>query len=90
MGVDRVGRSDDAHGAGAQLSGHLALQAPRPADPRSFCIQKTLQDIAHGGPVDENLMFAGHAAFRFRSDPFYSNGFVPTVKQLVDRILTGA
>ena len=62
----------------------------RLADPRSFCIQKTLQDIAHGGPVEENLMFAGHAAFRFKSDPFYSNGFVPTVKQLVDRILTGA
>ena len=62
----------------------------RLADARSFCIQKTLQDIAHGGPVEENLMFAGHAAFRFKSDPFYSNGFVPSVKQLVDRILTGA
>jgi NAD(P)H-dependent flavin oxidoreductase YrpB (nitropropane dioxygenase family) len=62
----------------------------RLADPRSFCIQKTLQDIAHGGPVEQNLMFAGHAAFRFKNDPFYSNGFVPTVKQLVDRILTGA
>jgi NAD(P)H-dependent flavin oxidoreductase YrpB (nitropropane dioxygenase family) len=61
----------------------------RLADPRSFCIQKTLQDIAHGGPVDRNLMFAGHAAFRFKKDPFYSNGFVPTVKQLVDRIATG-
>jgi NAD(P)H-dependent flavin oxidoreductase YrpB (nitropropane dioxygenase family) len=62
----------------------------RLADPRSFCIQKTLQDIAHGGDVEQNLMFAGHSAFRFKSDPFYSNGFVPTVKQLVDRILTGA
>ena len=62
----------------------------RLADARSFCIQKTLQDIAHGGPIEENLMFAGHAAFRFKTDPFYSNGFVPTVKQLVDRILTGA
>ncbi len=62
----------------------------RLADPRSFCIQKTLQDIAHGGPVEQNLMFAGHSAFRFKTDPFYSNGFVPTVKQLVDRILTGA
>jgi hypothetical protein len=61
----------------------------RLADPRSFCIQKTLQDIAHGGPTEQNLMFAGHSAFRFRKDPFYSNGFVPTVKQLVDRILTG-
>ncbi len=61
----------------------------RLADPRSFCIQKTLQDIAHGGDPDDNLMFAGHAAFKFKQDPFYSNGFVPTVKQLVDRILTG-
>jgi NAD(P)H-dependent flavin oxidoreductase YrpB (nitropropane dioxygenase family) len=61
----------------------------RLADPRSFCIQKTLQEIAHGGPVDQNLMFAGHSAFRFKSDPFYSNGFVPTVKQLVERIQTG-
>ena len=60
------------------------------ADPRSFCIQKTLQDIAHDGSLDRNLMFAGHNAYRFTSDPFYSNGFVPTVKQLVDRILTGA
>ena len=61
----------------------------RLADPRSFCIQKTLQDIAHGGPIDQNLMFAGHGAYNFKKDPFYSNGFVPTVKQLVDRILTG-
>ncbi|MGN6496124.1 MAG: NAD(P)H-dependent flavin oxidoreductase [Tsuneonella sp.] len=61
----------------------------RLADPRSFCIQKTLQDIAHGGPIDDNLMFAGHAAFRFKQDPFYSNNFTPTVKQLVDRILSG-
>ena len=59
------------------------------ADPRSFCIQKTLQSIAHGGDVDQNLMFAGHNVYKFKRDPFYSNGFVPTVKQLVDRILTG-
>ena len=61
----------------------------RLADPRSFCIQKTLQDIAHGGDTEQNLMFAGHSAFEFKRDPFYSNGFVPSVKQLVDRILTG-
>jgi nitronate monooxygenase len=63
------------------------------ADPRSFCIQKTLQNIAHEGDdpaaVDSNLMFGGHNAFRFGRDPFYSNGFIPTVKQLVERILTG-
>ncbi len=61
----------------------------RKADPRSFCIQKTLQDIAHDGDLDHNLMFAGHNCFNFAKDPFYSNGFIPTVKELVDRILTG-
>ncbi len=61
----------------------------RLADPRSFCIQKTLDDVGHEGSVDKNLVFAGHNAFRFGSDPFYSNGFVPSVKQLVDRIMTG-
>jgi NAD(P)H-dependent flavin oxidoreductase YrpB (nitropropane dioxygenase family) len=59
------------------------------ADPRSFCIQKTLQDISHGGDVDKQLMFAGHNAYRFAQDPFYSNGFIPSVKQLVERIQTG-
>jgi NAD(P)H-dependent flavin oxidoreductase YrpB (nitropropane dioxygenase family) len=61
----------------------------RMADPRSYCIQKTLQDIAHNGDVDTNLMFAGHNAYRFASDPFYSNGFIPSVEQLVTRIQTG-
>ena len=59
------------------------------ADPRSFCIQNTLQAIAHGADPDGELMFAGHSAFNFKTDPFYSNGFVPTVKQLVDRLQTG-
>jgi nitronate monooxygenase len=63
------------------------------ADPRSFCIQKTLQNIAHESDnaeaVERNLMFSGHNAFRFAKDPYYSNGFIPTVKQLVERILTG-
>ena len=68
---------------------HDDYSTGRLADPRSFCIQKTLQDIAHGGDIDQNMMFAGHAAYRFKQDPFYSNGFTPTVKQLVDRILTG-
>lgn len=68
---------------------HDDYSTGRLADPRSFCIQKTLQEIAHGGNISENLMFAGHAAYRFKQDPFYSNNFTPTVKQLVDRILTG-
>lgn len=59
------------------------------ADPRSFCIQKTLQDIAHGGALEENLMFSGHNAYKFASDPFYEGGEIPTVSQLVERILSG-
>jgi len=58
-------------------------------DPRSFCIQKTLQRIRHSDEVDTQLMFAGHNAFRFASDPYYSNGFVPTVRELVERLQTG-
>ena len=60
------------------------------ADPRSFCIQKTLQAISHSADPERQLMFAGHNAFRFASDPFYANGFVPTVAQLLARLQTGA
>jgi nitronate monooxygenase len=59
------------------------------ADPRSFCIQKTLQTISHSDEVDLNLMFAGHNAYRFGSDPYYSNGHVPSVGELVERLRTG-
>ena len=62
----------------------------RRADPRSFCIQKTLQSISHSEDIDNQLMFAGHNAYRFKRDPFYANGFVPTVAQLIDRLQTGA
>lgn len=58
-------------------------------DPRTFCIQKALQNIAHGGEIENNLMFAGHMAYRFATDPFYANNFIPTTKELIDRILTG-
>lgn len=61
----------------------------RKADPRSFCITKTLQAIAHGGDIDNELMFSGHNAYKFATDPFYQNGFIPTVAQLVERIITG-
>ncbi len=59
------------------------------SDPRSFCIQKTLQNIGHGGDVDNELMFAGHNAYRFGEDPYYAGGFIPTVGELVARIATG-
>lgn len=59
------------------------------ADPRSFCIQKTLQEISHSDKTEDQLMFAGHNAYKFATDPFYKDGFIPTVKQLVERIQTG-
>jgi len=59
------------------------------ADPRSFCIQKTLQDIAHGGSLEDNLMFAGYNAYKFAGDPFYKDSFVPSVQELVERMVKG-
>ena len=60
------------------------------ADPRSFCIQKTLQKISHGlSNLENELMFAGHSVYRFALDPFYKGGFVPKVKDLVERIMKG-
>ena len=79
-----------SHCAFSAWKDHGDHSTGRLADPRSFCIQKTLQDIAHGGSTEHNLMFGGHSAYRFGRDPFYSNGFVPSVRQLIDRILTGA
>ncbi|MDR1267746.1 MAG: nitronate monooxygenase [Holosporales bacterium] len=63
--------------------------AIREGDPRSFCIQKTLQRAAHGGDPSEELIFSGTQAYRFAEDPYYANGFIPTVRQLVERLLTG-
>ena len=63
------------------------------ADPRSFCIQKTLQSVRAkertAEDIEHQLMFSGHNAYRFAKDPFYSNGFIPSVRQLVDRIVSG-
>lgn len=58
-------------------------------DPRSFCIQQSLQNVAQGKDLDDSLMFVGSNAYRFAEDPFYLDGNIPTVQQLVDRILTG-
>ncbi|MFL1780581.1 Nitronate monooxygenase [Candidatus Hepatincolaceae symbiont of Richtersius coronifer] len=58
-------------------------------DPRSFCIQKTLQDISHDGRVDDNLLFSGHYAYRFAQDDYYKNGHIPTIAELVDLISKG-
>jgi nitronate monooxygenase len=70
----------------AQNEAHSTGKKP---DPRSFCIQKTLQAIRHSDDVEGQLMFAGHNAYRFASDPFYSNGYIPSVRELVERLQTG-
>ena len=59
------------------------------ADPRSFCIQKTLQAIRHSDDIEFQLMFAGKNAYRFATDPFYANGYIPMVRELVERLETG-
>lgn len=69
----------------SQADGHLS----RIPDPRSFCISATLDAIAHGENVEDNLMFTGHSAYRFAEDPMYKNGFIPTVKELIDALLEG-
>ena len=69
----------------SQANGHL----DRLPDARSFCITKTLTAIAHGESIDNNLMFAGHSAYRFGTDPMYKNGHIPTVAELIDALLAG-
>jgi nitronate monooxygenase len=58
-------------------------------DFRSYCIQKSLQDTKKGINIKNQLWFAGNNVFRFATDPFYKNGFVPTIKQLVNKLLEG-
>jgi len=69
----------------SQASGHL----DRLPDARSFCINKTLNAIAHGESIDNNLMFVGHKAYRFGTDPMYKNGYIPSVEELIDALLRG-
>ena len=68
---------------------HDDFTTGKKADPRSFCIQKSLQAIIREGDVEHELMFSGHNAYKFGEDDFYKNGHIPTVKELVDRIMTG-
>ncbi len=58
-------------------------------DPRSYCIQKTLRDIGHGGNPDLNLAFAGHQAWRFAEDPLFKNNQEPSVKDFVQAVMQG-
>ena len=66
------------------------------ADPRSFCIQKTLQNIAYGADIENELMFSGSNGYKFMNDPFYDNfrksldpKDLPYISELVQAILSG-
>jgi nitronate monooxygenase len=66
--------------------GYTTGQKP---DPRSYCIQKTLQSALTDNDIDNELMFSGHNAFKFGQDEYYNNGFIPKIEELVKRILLG-
>jgi hypothetical protein len=76
----------DARGDGSFES--LRVKGSKNLPYTSFS-EKTLQEISHGGDVDTHLLFAGHNAYRFGEDPFYAGGFIPSVEQLIDRIMSG-
>lgn len=63
------------------------------SDPRAYCIRKKLVGAIQGIDLDKQLIFTGHNAYMASDDPFYrgenGNVFIPTVKQFVERLLTG-
>lgn len=56
-------------------------------DPRSFCILKTLQNLICGYNIDHELVFSGHNTYKFSEDPLYANGYIPTVKELILKMI---
>jgi nitronate monooxygenase len=58
-------------------------------DPRSFCIFKTLQNLICGEDAEHELMFSGHSTYKFSMDPLYKNGNIPSVKELIAKMLQG-
>jgi NAD(P)H-dependent flavin oxidoreductase YrpB (nitropropane dioxygenase family) len=60
-----------------------------PRDPRSFCIKNTLQAAAHTDNLDNNLVFAGHSAYKFASDPLFADGKRPTIHEFLDEVKKG-
>jgi NAD(P)H-dependent flavin oxidoreductase YrpB (nitropropane dioxygenase family) len=72
------------------FSGWSSNGDDKKGDIRSYCIYKTLSNIAHSSDIENNLLFAGKNAYRFKEDPFYKNGTnIPTIKELIEQIKTG-
>lgn len=58
-------------------------------DLRSFCIRKSLMEVGHKGNILDNILFSGKNAFKFKSDPLFSKGNWPSIKELIDTIKSG-
>ena len=63
------------------------------SDPRVHCIRKGLLGAIQGLDLDNQLIFAGHNSYKSGNDPFYRDEnndlFIPNVKQLIERLMTG-
>ena len=74
--------------AGAHPTGRLPVDVPAPewtvADVRAY---RALSAGAAMAVLGYGIVF--RSLLPNADDPFYANGFVPSVKQLVQRILTG-
>ena len=58
------------------------------SDPRTFCIQRALDEAVHGNP-ENGVMFSGANGYRFATDSYYADGFIPSISELVKDILSG-
>ena len=65
------------------------LSTGKTPDPRYFCIKDALYRAAHGGSVDDELIFVGDNAIRFATDPLFKDGSLPTVKEFISKLLMG-
>ncbi len=52
-------------------------------DPRSFCISDSLFKMAHGGDIEEGIMFSGSNGYKFANDELLKDGKIPTVRELI-------
>ena len=53
-------------------------------DPRSFCISDSLYKIAHGGNVEDGILFSGSNGYKFKHDKLLQQGKLPTVRELIE------
>ena len=58
-------------------------------DPRSFCIHQKLQTAVHTPEIENGLLFSGKIGARFKDDPMYKDGHIPTVRELIQALLQG-